>query len=146
FQAEDGIRDFHVTGVQTCALPISKELNHAGSQQPDVLPIYKPLPVDGRGLEICVNDEFDLGRSGNKLAQFGYLRLQVERTGPYRLSVETLHPPTADTIFGCPGSGLATLHSDPDFRLLKNGEVLVDGIDCSANSEVAQLELSAGDY
>src|SRR5690606_41177664 len=23
FQAEDGIRDFHVTGVETCALPIS---------------------------------------------------------------------------------------------------------------------------
>src|SRR5690606_40230524 len=26
FQAEDGIRDFHVTGVQTCALPISIEV------------------------------------------------------------------------------------------------------------------------
>src|SRR5690606_39972780 len=26
FQAEDGIRDFHVTGVQTCALPISSFL------------------------------------------------------------------------------------------------------------------------
>src|SRR5690606_39426058 len=25
FQAEDGIRDFHVTGVQTCALPIYYE-------------------------------------------------------------------------------------------------------------------------
>src|SRR5690606_40517771 len=25
FQAEDGIRDFHVTGVQTCALPISRK-------------------------------------------------------------------------------------------------------------------------
>src|SRR5690606_425659 len=25
FQAEDGIRDFHVTGVQTCALPIYAE-------------------------------------------------------------------------------------------------------------------------
>src|SRR5690606_32499164 len=25
FQAEDGIRDFHVTGVQTCALPISEQ-------------------------------------------------------------------------------------------------------------------------
>src|SRR5690606_40229158 len=24
FQAEDGIRDFHGTGVQTCALPISR--------------------------------------------------------------------------------------------------------------------------
>src|SRR5690606_40983073 len=27
FQAEDGIRDFHVTGVQTCALPISMGVN-----------------------------------------------------------------------------------------------------------------------
>src|SRR5690606_40508477 len=26
FQAEDGIRDFHVTGVQTCALPIWERL------------------------------------------------------------------------------------------------------------------------
>src|SRR5256885_12248127 len=25
FQAEDGIRDYKVTGVQTCALPISKD-------------------------------------------------------------------------------------------------------------------------
>src|SRR5215475_8303721 len=29
FQAEDGIRDFHVTGVQTCALPISGRRNEA---------------------------------------------------------------------------------------------------------------------
>src|SRR5690606_607124 len=28
FQAEDGIRDFHVTGVQTCALPISMDGFH----------------------------------------------------------------------------------------------------------------------
>src|SRR5690606_6644757 len=28
FQAEDGIRDFHVTGVQTCALPISQVLRN----------------------------------------------------------------------------------------------------------------------
>src|SRR5690606_41202397 len=28
FQAEDGIRDFHVTGVQTCALPIYLEDKH----------------------------------------------------------------------------------------------------------------------
>src|SRR5690606_40819283 len=35
-QAEDGIRDFHVTGVQTCALPISsggpdRDRSHAGA-------------------------------------------------------------------------------------------------------------------
>src|SRR2546422_1819296 len=28
FQAEDGIRDVAVTGVQTCALPISPQLSH----------------------------------------------------------------------------------------------------------------------
>src|SRR5690606_40115201 len=31
FQAEDGIRDFHVTGVQTCALPISSSDNSAST-------------------------------------------------------------------------------------------------------------------
>src|SRR5690606_39790623 len=30
FRAEDGIRDFHVTGVQTCALPISYQQVSAG--------------------------------------------------------------------------------------------------------------------
>src|SRR5256885_5188813 len=28
FQAEDGIRDYKVTGVQTCALPISRHTRH----------------------------------------------------------------------------------------------------------------------
>src|SRR5690606_39750284 len=32
FQAEDGIRDFHVTGVQTCALPI-------------LVPVISPSPT-----------------------------------------------------------------------------------------------------
>src|SRR5690606_40249883 len=30
FQAEDGIRDFHVTGVQTCALPIYRRETNQG--------------------------------------------------------------------------------------------------------------------
>src|SRR5690606_39288078 len=33
FQAEDGIRDFHVTGVQTCALPILLGHLHGGGQR-----------------------------------------------------------------------------------------------------------------
>src|SRR5690606_40593012 len=32
FQAEDGIRDFHVTGVQTCALPIYSSANRNGEK------------------------------------------------------------------------------------------------------------------
>src|SRR5690606_40778374 len=40
FQAEDGIRDFHVTGVQTCALPIFSGLDgrKVGCQVRDVRP------------------------------------------------------------------------------------------------------------
>src|SRR5690606_40082422 len=37
FQAEDGIRDFHVTGVQTCALPISE--GQKGGE------FYTPAPI-----------------------------------------------------------------------------------------------------
>src|SRR5262249_8893215 len=32
FQAEDGIRDWSVTGVQTCALPISRRSRRAGTE------------------------------------------------------------------------------------------------------------------
>src|SRR5690606_40702567 len=37
FQAEDGIRDFHVTGVQTCALPILCQLARPLDQRPPTL-------------------------------------------------------------------------------------------------------------
>src|SRR5690606_39335551 len=44
FQAEDGIRDFHVTGVQTCALPIyHNTFNHVSEGQ--------------FGLFECINDQ-----------------------------------------------------------------------------------------
>src|SRR2546429_6976880 len=35
FQAEDGIRDVAVTGVQTCALPISRNVGLPGAHEPD---------------------------------------------------------------------------------------------------------------
>src|SRR5690606_40669327 len=38
FQAEDGIRAFHVTGVQTCALPISRRADAGGAAVPGGLP------------------------------------------------------------------------------------------------------------
>src|SRR2546430_7279198 len=34
FQAEDGIRDLTVTGVQTCALPISRSCEQAKEKKP----------------------------------------------------------------------------------------------------------------
>src|SRR5690606_23590427 len=44
FQAEDGIRDFHVTGVQTCALPIC--------DMPALLAMVQE--VKALGLETCM--------------------------------------------------------------------------------------------
>src|SRR5690606_40799528 len=42
FQAEDGIRDFHVTGVQTCALPISR-MRGAGATLDDIMPALETI-------------------------------------------------------------------------------------------------------
>src|SRR5690625_6046919 len=46
FQAEDGIRDGHVTGVQTCALPISTSPLRSGS--PDSTQSWPSLGAPGR--------------------------------------------------------------------------------------------------
>src|SRR3712207_3591315 len=44
FQAEDGIRDIGVTGVQTCALPICGSLlRHGPAQRGALLPLLHPL-------------------------------------------------------------------------------------------------------
>src|SRR5690625_6192757 len=43
FQAEDGIRDGHVTGVQTCALPIYGEILMKELHNPEVEINYEEL-------------------------------------------------------------------------------------------------------
>mgnify|MGYP006982484037 CR=1 FL=1 len=40
FQAEDGIRDRLVTGVQTCALPISQEISELNPQIANAAQVY----------------------------------------------------------------------------------------------------------
>src|SRR5690349_25162974 len=51
FQAEDGIRDLYVTGVQTCALPISRRRRRAGHERRQLrrLPARRPAPVPPAG-------------------------------------------------------------------------------------------------
>src|SRR5690606_40941218 len=44
FQAEDGIRDFHVTGVQTCALPIFQHV-HPNLRNPTTTHCRSPAYV-----------------------------------------------------------------------------------------------------
>src|SRR5690606_41166777 len=53
FQTEDGIRDFHVTGVQTCALPILGANTQPEQQQ-------EQDPFMSRQKALIVDDEPDI--------------------------------------------------------------------------------------
>src|SRR5690606_40074034 len=64
FQAEDGIRDFHVTGVQTCALPIFASAGEcawaAGRSYCDFAERRRgvwPTPARGGGGGACAEHE-----------------------------------------------------------------------------------------
>src|SRR5690625_7021041 len=66
FQAEDGIRDGHVTGVQTCALPISSSAP-ALQQSQAAIPVEAGPMVGHRGLrseERREGKSVDLGGGG----------------------------------------------------------------------------------
>src|SRR5437870_10803100 len=51
FQAEDGIRDGHVTGVQTCALPIFESVGRSGLGSASVR-----IPMGDRRQHLNVNE------------------------------------------------------------------------------------------
>src|SRR5690625_68771 len=61
FQAEDGIRDGHVTGVQTCALPICPELRGTSRLRGDV---GEAQLVDIISSEVPFNEVVVTGRAG----------------------------------------------------------------------------------
>src|SRR5438034_2491173 len=68
FQAEDGIRDHCVTGVQTCALPISNPLRRSIScnvdwptSKPKRRPIGNEQQANNRSEERRVGKSVDLG-------------------------------------------------------------------------------------
>src|SRR5207302_8018581 len=49
FQAEDGIRYFHVTGVQTCALPISSVSAKKAGVDDDGPDLFRPFSQRRKG-------------------------------------------------------------------------------------------------
>src|SRR5437870_11559445 len=79
FQAEDGIRDGHVTGVQTCALPIFV----VRDQAPCSGPRERRLPVGGvQGADEYVVDEGETQREGEDLERRrGLIRSEERRVG-----------------------------------------------------------------
>src|SRR5438874_4166296 len=68
FQAEDGIRDLYVTGVQTCALPISSRLQQllpaGGDMSVDLNRVIEQVSKEkGIDKSIVVNAVEEIGRA-----------------------------------------------------------------------------------
>src|SRR5256886_3881148 len=75
FQAEDGIRDLTVTGVQTCALPIwlgpAAAAVVVGQQRDDVADRAVPDPLDG--LAVAVVGAEAQARDDREALRFGQI-------------------------------------------------------------------------
>src|SRR5258708_25826152 len=78
FQAEDGIRDDLVTGVQTCALPIS-EIFQEGVRIPPIRVIDRGRPNDAALDLIFANMRGPRERRGDYHAMIGTCRKAAER-------------------------------------------------------------------
>ena len=137
------------------------ELNDGPGTPPDVLPIYTDITV-GNPLQICSNSQFDSGRSGNKLSEVRYLKLELLNPTNLTFTVDTVDPQTTPSAgFDCvaeiaahqppnpplPANSEVFTHSDPDIEVWKNGQSFVRGFSCQPNQEVTQpILLSAGTY
>ena len=61
FQAEDGIRDTSVTGVQTCALPIYRRQDEDIEDGEE--PVVEQTGEQVKGMEILKHEPYEIGRA-----------------------------------------------------------------------------------
>src|SRR5256885_5091728 len=78
FQAEDGIRDYKVTGVQTCALPISLWLDISGGISQSAT----------AGCQPCAKARVDASAEASQSASAGASAVAVPTTVVFRRSEE----------------------------------------------------------
>ncbi len=100
------------------------------NQARDVLPLYVDLLTDGTPLDVCVNDDYDDDRDGNKLAQYRYLRLTT--TGATRAYDVTITTTTATPVTADPDD---RDQSDPDMYVYRDGALVAFGRSGAENSE-----------
>src|SRR5690606_39537555 len=87
FQAEDGIRDFHVTGVQTCALPISAAVVRTTPQQyrsthrPSTAPVCRRPNAQLTRLRPAAYPRTSHSRSAARLSLARIIRSEERRVG-----------------------------------------------------------------
>ena len=113
------------------------EVNDAGGR-PDVLPVYTPIGLND-AQQICANGQFDVGSAGNKLSEFRYLTFELDAPQALTFTVDTINPPTVPSVgFDCTASTADPenfTHSDPDFRVFREGQLVALGLSCDPNRE-----------
>ena len=89
----------------------STETNSGHPPNPDVLPIYSDLTVNGGAVNVCSTNDFE-GFTGpyNKLGSRRYIKVTAATTGSYTVSATTTSAPEGE-------------YADPDFVLYKMGFV-----------------------
>src|SRR6266700_4827030 len=120
FQAEDGIRDFHVTGVQTCALPIfafrsitDHDATWVGEGRSKIR-VLMPLLAKISDTVLAKSSEANLQSypmmaSGSLERDFMYCALPcaTRRTLPkVKSSAMTPRQPSVPNLIGCPAISL----------------------------------------
>src|SRR2546429_2973102 len=95
FQAEDGIRDVAVTGVQTCALPICVEAYPSHAPLSNNLAVLKELAGDLPTAEELVRDARKDRKSTRLNSSHGYISyavfcLKKKKTTPSKTPICTL--------------------------------------------------------
>ena len=95
----------------------------------EVLPLYTDYTADDTTANICVNNKFDTGLGGNKLAEYRYLRLTIPTTATYdvRITTTTATPVTPDPD--------DRDHSDPDIFIQLDGQIVAWGLSGADNIE-----------
>src|SRR5256885_8398447 len=78
FQAEDGIRDYKVTGVQTCALPISAIVTIAAAHRLAIVPFGAGTSLEGHVNAIHGGVTIDL-REMNAITRVSVDDLEIGR-------------------------------------------------------------------
>src|SRR5215475_13458016 len=140
FQAEDGIRDFHVTGVLTCALPISAIVGIGGVDQRDA-GCQRLVDHPTRRREIEAAAEIVAAQADDR-------DREVRLPDPALLHQSTLRPVRAITSFhiatsaamrACNASGPLPTGLKPELRSLsrRSGRRNVSAVSLASRSTIS---------
>jgi len=113
-----------------------------------VLPVYTDLPVDGTPVNICTNSDFDIGRDGNKLAEYRFLRITTTSSSAYTITIvpDPVPPPTEDTQPEPPADPIVIRdRSDPDMFIWRDGQLVAFGNSGDDDSEIFTTQVLPAD-